>query len=408
MFSKRIIQNIFLLFLSSLLVFFVLEGVFRIVGFAEGIYQFDEKTGMLTLKQNKEFYWIKDCYKNKVRTNSLGFHDFEFNREKPQNIFRIVIVGDSYVEALQVPRAKTFYNLLEHRLNRELNGQRKFEVYSFGRSGSGTFLNYFYLRNYALQYKPDLVINAFLVGNDFRDDSYNLNNKYIQQTGDTVAGQRLYPVFDNDGNFDFETNRKIFFKTNKASKSFIRKIASESAFAKFLYEKYQLAKYKVYKKEKKIIEVAQAEGNNGNTIQDTGKKLDKIPVDEQAYLIQYPEIWQEAWQIEEKLLKEMRDISEQTGSKFFLISLTESFRVHQDIKKKGFDFDKPERLLKGMSEKYQLSYLPLVPVFRERFKKEKKISTFSCDGHWNETGHEWAAEAIFAYLKDHPELIDLR
>ncbi|PYQ23833.1 MAG: hypothetical protein DMF81_07510 [Acidobacteria bacterium] len=49
--------------------------------------------------------------------NSHGFRDYERTWEKPPNTYRILVLGDSYVEAFQVPLERAFPALLEVRLN---------------------------------------------------------------------------------------------------------------------------------------------------------------------------------------------------------------------------------------------------------------------------------------------------
>ena len=111
--------------------------------------------------------------------------------------------------------------------------------------------------------------------------------------------------------------------------------------------------------------------------------------------------------MEEKLLSEMKKTSEENGAEFLLVSLTEGFRLYPDLmEKKNFpkefkdklDFDKPEALLKEISERNKFYYLPLLTLFKERAKHSSESTVFPCDGHWNETGHLWAAEEIFKYL----------
>src|SRR5689334_19379608 len=43
-----------------------------------------------------------------VRINHDGFRGPEYPRDKPRAVFRIAVLGDSYVEAIQVPEDKTF------------------------------------------------------------------------------------------------------------------------------------------------------------------------------------------------------------------------------------------------------------------------------------------------------------
>lgn len=399
-------QKIFLILLGLFLAFVFGELTLRVIGFSGGIYQLDKETGLITLKRNWQGYWIKNCYRNLVKTNSLGFHDYEFEQNKPNDVFRIIILGDSYVEALQVSRENSFHNLLEIKLNKELDSNKKFEVYAFGHSGNGTLLNYLYLKNYGLKYKPDLVINAFCVGNDFRDDSYELTQIYSRQTGDTAVYRRPFVKLNKEGNVDFVAVESELLKMAQEPKSFIRGIAKKSVLATQLYHKYKLIKSliksKVYGQKERLEDSLISES-----------PWDKIPVDYQVFLKDYPNIWNEAWEVEEKLLRAMKEIVEKNNSKFMVVSLTEAFRVHNDLDLNQvyapyvFEIDKPERLLQEISQRQQFSYLALVPIFRERFGKEHTLTTFSCDKHWNETGHRWAAEALFEYLKTNPQLLDV-
>lgn len=396
-------QKIFLILFGISLAFIFGELILRIIGFSGGIYVLDKETRLTTLKPNQQFYWIKDCFKNLVKTNSLGFHDFEFNEEKANGIFRIAIVGDSYVEALQVPREKSFHNLLENKLNQEANGSRKFEVYAFGHSGNGTLLNYFYVKNYGLKHKPDLVIDAFLIGNDFRDDSYKLTQKYVEQTGDTIVYQHPFPIFDNKGNIDFGAVKNEFLKIEESPRSLIRNIASKSVFAVWLYQKYQLVKANPYSQKKSEIKQKNAKSEG---------VIDEIPVDYQVFLKDYPDIWNNSWKIEKQLIETMKKMAEENNSRFIVVSLTEGFRIHNnlDLNKEYspyvFELDKPERLLKEITDELKIPYLALTPIFIERAIENANIqTTFPCDGHWNEIGHQWAADAIFDFLKNHSDLL---
>ena len=69
--------------------------------------------------------------------NSHGFRDYERSYQKDPNTFRVLILGDSYVQAIQVALSDSFPALLEQRLN-ENSTSMKFEVLALGMNGSGT------------------------------------------------------------------------------------------------------------------------------------------------------------------------------------------------------------------------------------------------------------------------------
>jgi hypothetical protein len=113
------------------------------------------------------------CISHKV--NSLGFNDDEHSVEKKPGIYRILVLGDSYVEALQVKRDSAFHKLIEAKLNE--NGRRA-EVIAMGRS-QGTIAELKILEEHGFRFKPDLVILGFLSFNDVSDNSPLLRKSYM-------------------------------------------------------------------------------------------------------------------------------------------------------------------------------------------------------------------------------------
>src|SRR5262245_34882006 len=61
-----------------------------------------------------------------VTTNSKGLNDVEHDYAKTPGTYRILVIGDSYIEALQVPLDETFSRLLET----QLSAARRVEVIS--------------------------------------------------------------------------------------------------------------------------------------------------------------------------------------------------------------------------------------------------------------------------------------
>lgn len=399
--NKEIWLKIGLIIFGILMAGLIGEITLRILGYPSSIYALDKNTGLSILKPNSTFYWIKECLKNKVKTNSLGFHSKEYNQNKEKDVFRIIILGDSYVEAVQVPLEKTFFYLLEKKLNTLAYKKYKYEVIPFGHSGNGSFLNYLYFKKYGIVYKPDLVINAFLTGNDFRDDSKELTEKYSQQTGDIIAFQKPFPFYNEKGEIVFDISNNVYQESKVMV--LVKKVAKKSVLIVFLRHKYKEIRSNIFSKKIMNREL------NGKI---PSKEIDVIPVDNQVYLINYPLAWNNIWQTEKKVLRKFNEAVKEIKAKFLLISLADLFRLYPlDLKgiykdKNKFDFDKPEKLLQQIAERNQFPYFALMPIFQERVIKDKRPISFFCDGHWNELGHQWAAEAIFDYLQNHPELLN--
>lgn len=119
--------------------------------------------------------------------NSQGLRDKERSFEKPANIFRILMLGDSFTEGWGVAQNKTFSAVLEEKLN--TLGKGRFEVINMGVGSYSPLLEYLQLKNVGLKFQPDLVILNFDY-TDFVDDgnyetlaNYDVNHNPVSVTG---------------------------------------------------------------------------------------------------------------------------------------------------------------------------------------------------------------------------------
>jgi hypothetical protein len=123
-------------------------------------------------------------YTTHLRFNSLGFRGPEI-RPKRLGGKRILVLGDSFVSALNVEEVETFTSILEARLNGE-SGTTNVEVVNAGTPGYGTWHELEALRTLGPKLSPDLVIICVYVGNDLTD---NLNPRASKVKDGFLVGE---------------------------------------------------------------------------------------------------------------------------------------------------------------------------------------------------------------------------
>jgi lysophospholipase L1-like esterase len=108
--------------------------------------------------------------------NSKGFIGPEFEKDKPQNVYRIFSMGDSCTFGAM---DFAYPGLLHDRLNAEVTG-RKFEVINAGVEGYHSGFALARLKEDVLQYNPDLV-TIYVGWNDFmkvNPENYGDSSRY--------------------------------------------------------------------------------------------------------------------------------------------------------------------------------------------------------------------------------------
>lgn len=118
----------------------------------------------IELLRGEEVVW-----RHEISLNAHGFHDREWG-PKREGVTRVLVMGDSIIEARQVPRAQTLVAVTEELLNRT---GRPYEVFNLGVAGwsADSVLNYFQQVGHTL--KPDVVIHGLFVGNDLAEGDYD-------------------------------------------------------------------------------------------------------------------------------------------------------------------------------------------------------------------------------------------
>ena len=102
------------------------------------------------------------------RANSIGFLDQEPALPKPPGTLRILLVGDSFVQAVEVALEQRLSRVLAQMLQREMPQQRqqKTDVVALGYSGTGQSNQLAFYEHFKEQLNPDIVVLVF-VSNDF-------------------------------------------------------------------------------------------------------------------------------------------------------------------------------------------------------------------------------------------------
>ncbi len=140
------------------------------------------------LEPNQEIIWNRETDEPVlVRINSRGFRDREHTVEKPEGSVRVLMLGDSFVQALATPFEEIVAQQLEQLLQSEVPNARV-EVINVGKSGWSTASELQYLRHEAPKYDFDVVVHNFFEGNDFVDNQHQREREapYFSIQGEVI------------------------------------------------------------------------------------------------------------------------------------------------------------------------------------------------------------------------------
>jgi len=183
-------------------------------------YEVLHKTRELCTTVSENLDLIYEQVPNKCRFNNHGFADYNYSYIKGNNVFRIVIIGDSVAAEQGVKLEESFGNVLEKKLN-NISG-KKYEVIILAVSGYSTSQELILLEEQAFNYNPDLIIWSYVLN----DPGHPLYHEVNSELG------RYF--FKPKTHFSHYISKKLFLiKEKKKGKN------CEREFHKFLHCVYR-------------------------------------------------------------------------------------------------------------------------------------------------------------------------
>jgi len=304
-------------------------------------------------------------FRTPIVLNRLGFHDRDYPSARPSDrTYRVLVLGDSYVAAMEVETRETFHKLLEARLNAENPlGRGSYEVIAFGLGNRAQEAELGWLRRYGPDYRPDLVLLVFFCGNDIMENSpatYRAAQAYAAFYQKVVAPRKL-ALYD-----------RLFFLRRSRLSGFIAERAA-TFYSGHLHLFHG--------------DVTQAQ---------------LFGPDAEVYRVPPAPDWLEAWRITAGLLGEVRAESERQGASFALAVISGPQVIGEASQERlwsnraaGMDFEQPEKWVAGWCADQKVPCLSLGKAFRAA-GRERVFWRY--DAHLTPFGHEVAADALYPFL----------
>ncbi|MBN1287668.1 MAG: SGNH/GDSL hydrolase family protein [Anaerolineae bacterium] len=309
-----------------------------------------------------------------VRLNARGLHDVDHTLDKPAGVYRILLLGDSFVQAREVPIEANFTRRLEAMLNRP--DSTVYEVINAGRYGFGAAQELLYYRHEGYRYGADRVLLFFYIENDVIDSSARLAMDWYG------LDQMTFPYFEQqDGALTLHT-------PGAGLPTQVGRWLRYNLFTANAVSNWMLS----------ASQGAQREAVAGEITED-------IPLPLEVYLP--PDArWAAGWDLVAALLRQLRDEVEDDGAAFGVVIIDGNAAMHWEdtlAKYPGFaaqspDPGAPRERLRAILNDANIAYLDPTETIKARLAAGEPLY-YEYDGHFAPAGHALMAEVVYAWLQ---------
>jgi lysophospholipase L1-like esterase len=307
--------------------------------------------------------------------NAAGFRDREHSLEKPTNVRRVAVLGDSFVAGLAVPVEEIFPSRLETWLGRgRREGEPKAEVLSFGVVGYGTGLELLTLQQRALAFAPNVVVLSF-----FQNDPW-----------DNLAslGSQKAPYFQlqEGGMLELLSPRQAGKKRRRGLSLFLNSYSRLYTYQKFLT--------------RRIVDSWKYRYRGGvSALPKVYRPLTLPPI----------KGLDEAWKLTLALVSRMREVCREAGAQFLVLdipmqeAISPTRRAFSEsrfpaLREVSMEWDRSVKRLGNFCQREGIPYLDLSPAMLQRGEDGADFYLPE-DGHLSAEGHLRVGAALAEFMR---------
>lgn len=352
-------------------------------GLEEALYkEYDPLLGWRKGKNASATYRRRE-YTVEVRMNSEGLRDPERSVAPPEGTFRVLALGDSFIEGYTVDQSQTVTQRLESRI---LDSGCRAEVISGGTAGYSTDQEYLFYVSDGARYRPSLVL-LFFFWNDViyvdRQDYFG-TPKPAFELGSGEPRIHRYPV-----------KEKPPEPEPGADETEPQNAEGGSALISLIRERLWVGAPETHD--------ALARLGLWNPIPKLPPRLEMLVYDQRDLAPV-----EDAWEKVGAILKALKKQVEGHGSKLAIAYIPGRMEIQEAswqatrqmyrLKDGDWKLTKVRDKIRGFGTTLDIPVIDIGPALHEA--EEPFNSTyFAFDGHWNARGHDVAAQAVFDWMK---------
>jgi len=308
------------------------------------------------------------------RFNGAGWRDVEHAEARLAGTTRILVLGDSYVAAFQVPLDSAFSRRLERALNARARPGHRFEVIALGQNGNGTAVEYLTYKNWGVRYDPDVVAVLF-IPNDQADNwkpvALDQARPFFVEEGDSLRLDRSFAAATSARGWE----GWVWLKSHSAAWTQVRRAMDT-------------LRTRQRPPRRPTGEVEDGYYRAWNF--DARLPADSIP----------------AFRLTGRILERFARHVASDGRRFVVFAAgfpqqEDPALLAENRAAPFFDSDKTPRWLLSVGARHGFDVVPLSPAFRSAMETLGRPLWFRNPagyGHWNSSGHAVAAGAMAEYF----------
>jgi len=338
----------------------ILEIIFKILPTSGSlmIQPVNENNPVIHFKENRTItkqIGFNFAHVNKKKINNFGYAtDRDFitkNLQKNKKNKIVAVIGDSFVEAVQVSNKDTFHALLD-------KSNENIDIYAIGVNGS-PLSQYIAFYKYAEElFDPDIYIFT-IVYNDFDQSWFKIKK---------APG---YHYFTDEDDLELANYKPSYFKD----------LARKSAFVRYIYLDLQISVQlnrfkKIFKKSEKEISSTQINDDYNKMRKELGNKAADI------------------------FMGYIKDLSER--KKVIIVLDGDRNSIYDGKLNRKIDSFFTlwvDRVIYHAKRIESLHLIDMHPIFLSDWQRKQRKFNWEYDGHWNERGHSVVSQALNEKLK---------